>query len=96
MFHNQGLMTISLLFRVLLTSKIEQYRSFWNGQWVLVAAPGTCSNRTYKTATFCFLDQLVFYVFNPALIGSNLAETITYQSLISLWVPYDSIATAES
>ncbi|KAH9771905.1 protein PIN-LIKES 3 [Citrus sinensis] len=31
------------------------------------------------------LNNLVFYVFNPALIGSNLAETITYQSLISLW-----------
>lgn len=31
------------------------------------------------------LNNLVFYVFNPALIGSNLAETITYQRLISLW-----------
>ncbi|KAD7479066.1 hypothetical protein E3N88_02202 [Mikania micrantha] len=31
------------------------------------------------------VNELVFFVFNPALVGSNLANTITYESLISLW-----------
>ncbi|KAI3704465.1 hypothetical protein L1987_74685 [Smallanthus sonchifolius] len=31
------------------------------------------------------VNELVFYVHNPALVGSNLAKTITYESLISLW-----------
>ncbi|MFS8009892.1 putative membrane transport protein [Helianthus anomalus] len=31
------------------------------------------------------VNELVFFVFNPALVGSNLAKTITYESLISLW-----------
>ncbi|EXB56257.1 Uncharacterized transporter [Morus notabilis] len=31
------------------------------------------------------LNTVVFYVFNPALVGSNLANTITYQSMITLW-----------
>lgn len=26
-------------------------------------------------------EQLVFFVFNPALVGSNLASTITYESV---------------
>ncbi|EXB56256.1 Uncharacterized transporter [Morus notabilis] len=31
------------------------------------------------------LNTIVFYVFNPALVASNLASTITYQSMIKLW-----------
>ncbi|OMO86957.1 Auxin efflux carrier [Corchorus capsularis] len=31
------------------------------------------------------LNKLVFYVFAPALVGTNLAETITYESLFTLW-----------
>ncbi|KAK9049952.1 hypothetical protein SSX86_031079 [Deinandra increscens subsp. villosa] len=31
------------------------------------------------------VNELVFFVFNPSLVGSNLAQTITYESLISLW-----------
>lgn len=31
------------------------------------------------------LNTVVFYVFNPALVGSNLAKTITYESMIKLW-----------
>ncbi|KAL8211223.1 hypothetical protein R6Q57_005660 [Mikania cordata] len=31
------------------------------------------------------VNELVFFVFNPALVGSNLAKTVTYESLISLW-----------
>lgn len=34
-----------------------------------------------------FIDeQVAFFVFNPALVGSSLAETITYDSMIKLWV----------
>ncbi|XP_071735353.1 protein PIN-LIKES 3-like isoform X2 [Rutidosis leptorrhynchoides] len=31
------------------------------------------------------VNELVFFVFNPALVGSNLAKTITYESLVALW-----------
>ncbi|XP_058220490.1 protein PIN-LIKES 4-like isoform X2 [Rhododendron vialii] len=31
------------------------------------------------------MNSIVFYVFNPALVGSNLAQTITYGSLVELW-----------
>ncbi|KAM5574011.1 hypothetical protein ABKV19_013498 [Rosa sericea] len=31
------------------------------------------------------LNTIVFYVFTPALIGTNLAETITYDSMVKLW-----------
>ncbi|KAL5557655.1 hypothetical protein UlMin_033866 [Ulmus minor] len=31
------------------------------------------------------LNSVVFYVFNPALVGSNLSRTITYESMVKLW-----------
>lgn len=31
------------------------------------------------------LNQLVFYVFTPALVASNLADTITSSNIVSLW-----------
>ncbi|KAK9928514.1 hypothetical protein M0R45_025646 [Rubus argutus] len=31
------------------------------------------------------LNTIVFYVFTPAMIAANLAETITYDSMIKLW-----------
>nr|XP_043634968.1 protein PIN-LIKES 3-like isoform X2 [Erigeron canadensis] len=31
------------------------------------------------------VNNLVYFVFNPALVGSNLSSTITYESIISLW-----------
>ncbi|KAI3794432.1 hypothetical protein L1987_37064 [Smallanthus sonchifolius] len=31
------------------------------------------------------VNELVFFVFNPSIVASNLAGTITYESLISLW-----------
>ncbi|KAK9928507.1 hypothetical protein M0R45_025640 [Rubus argutus] len=31
------------------------------------------------------LNTVAFYVFNPALVGSSLAKTITYHSVIKLW-----------
>ncbi|KAK8671566.1 hypothetical protein V6N13_038159 [Hibiscus sabdariffa] len=31
------------------------------------------------------LNNLVFYVLGPALVGSNLAETVTFQSFVNLW-----------
>ncbi|KAF4365387.1 hypothetical protein G4B88_014937 [Cannabis sativa] len=32
-----------------------------------------------------YLNTIVFYVFSPALVGSSLANTITYDSMIKLW-----------
>ncbi|KAB2631974.1 transporter-like [Pyrus ussuriensis x Pyrus communis] len=31
------------------------------------------------------LNTVVFYVFSPALVGSNLAKTITYESMVKMW-----------
>ncbi|XP_022132393.1 protein PIN-LIKES 3-like [Momordica charantia] len=31
------------------------------------------------------LNEVVFYVFNPALVSSNLAETITYDNMVKMW-----------
>ncbi|GJR02211.1 protein PIN-LIKES 3 [Tanacetum coccineum] len=31
------------------------------------------------------INNIVFFVFNPALVGSNLASTITYESMMSMW-----------
>ncbi|KAI5660869.1 hypothetical protein M9H77_20192 [Catharanthus roseus] len=31
------------------------------------------------------LNNIVFFVFNPALVSSNLAKTITYESLAKVW-----------
>lgn len=33
----------------------------------------------------CFCPQVVFYVFNPALVSSNLAETITYDNMVKMY-----------
>ncbi|TQE08772.1 hypothetical protein C1H46_005620 [Malus baccata] len=30
------------------------------------------------------LNTVVFYVFSPALVGSNIAQTITYQSMVKM------------
>ncbi|XAR64680.1 hypothetical protein NMG60_11008455 [Bertholletia excelsa] len=31
------------------------------------------------------MNKIVFYVFNPALVYSNLAQTVTYESMTKLW-----------
>ncbi|XP_020227003.1 protein PIN-LIKES 3 [Cajanus cajan] len=31
------------------------------------------------------VNHLVHYVFNPALVGGNLADTITFENVVSLW-----------
>ncbi|KAL5563815.1 hypothetical protein UlMin_033562 [Ulmus minor] len=35
---------------------------------------------------------IVFYVFNPVLVSSNISRTITYQSMVKLWVPTPFLA----
>ncbi|XWS66268.1 hypothetical protein CRYUN_Cryun05aG0185000 [Craigia yunnanensis] len=32
-----------------------------------------------------YLNKIVFYLFGPSLVASNLAETITFKSLVTLW-----------
>ncbi|KAL2334141.1 hypothetical protein Fmac_015354 [Flemingia macrophylla] len=40
------------------------------------------------------VNQLVFYVFNPSLVGSNLAKTITFESVLRLWfMPVNVLCT---
>ncbi|KZV32192.1 hypothetical protein F511_28894 [Dorcoceras hygrometricum] len=40
------------------------------------------------------LNNIVFYVFNPALVYSNLAKTITYESMVKLWyMPFNILFT---
>ncbi|KAG4951913.1 hypothetical protein JHK85_045780 [Glycine max] len=40
------------------------------------------------------VNQLVFYVFNPSLVGSNLAKTITFESIVQLWfMPLNILCT---
>ncbi|MED6196653.1 hypothetical protein PIB30_049398 [Stylosanthes scabra] len=40
------------------------------------------------------LNILAFYVLNPALIASNLASTITYDSMVKLWfMPFNILIT---
>ncbi|KAL2334139.1 hypothetical protein Fmac_015352 [Flemingia macrophylla] len=40
------------------------------------------------------VNQLVFYVFNPSLVGTNLAKTITFESVVQLWfMPVNIFAT---
>ncbi|RDY09086.1 Protein PIN-LIKES 3, partial [Mucuna pruriens] len=40
------------------------------------------------------LNQLVFYVFNPPLVGSNLADTITFEKVVKLWfMPVNILCT---
>lgn len=40
------------------------------------------------------LNGVVFYVFNPALVSSNLAETITYNSMVEMWfMPFNILIT---
>ncbi|WCJ32877.1 Auxin efflux carrier family protein [Euphorbia peplus] len=40
------------------------------------------------------INQLVFYVLNPSLVGSNLAKTVTYQSFLLLWfMPFNVLIT---
>ncbi|XVF82857.1 hypothetical protein PTKIN_Ptkin16aG0084000 [Pterospermum kingtungense] len=41
-----------------------------------------------------YLNKLEFYLFNPALLVSNLAGTITYKSVVTLWfMPLNIILT---
>lgn len=40
------------------------------------------------------MNNVVFYVFNPALVYSNLAKTITYESMVKLWfMPFNILLT---
>ncbi|XP_059291878.1 protein PIN-LIKES 3-like [Lycium ferocissimum] len=40
------------------------------------------------------LNNIVFFVFNPALVSSNLAKTITYESLKKVWfMPFNILFT---
>ncbi|XP_038896957.1 protein PIN-LIKES 3-like [Benincasa hispida] len=40
------------------------------------------------------LNGVVFYVFNPALVSSNLAETITYNNMVKMWfMPFNILIT---
>ncbi|KAA0064670.1 hypothetical protein IC582_015200 [Cucumis melo] len=40
------------------------------------------------------LNGVVFYVFNPALVASNLAETITYNNMVKMWfMPFNILIT---
>ncbi|KAK7346256.1 hypothetical protein VNO80_20771 [Phaseolus coccineus] len=40
------------------------------------------------------VNQLVFYVFNPSLVGTNLAKTITLESVVQLWfMPFNILST---
>ncbi|KAK4484014.1 hypothetical protein RD792_011227 [Penstemon davidsonii] len=40
------------------------------------------------------LNNIAFFVFNPALVSSNLAKTITYQSMAKLWfMPFNILFT---
>ncbi|KAK4261613.1 hypothetical protein QN277_004583 [Acacia crassicarpa] len=40
------------------------------------------------------VNHMVFYVFNPAMVGDNLAKTITWESLKSVWfMPFNVLAT---
>ncbi|KAA8514724.1 hypothetical protein F0562_017903 [Nyssa sinensis] len=40
------------------------------------------------------LNIIVFFVFNPALVYSNLAKTITYESMVKLWfMPFNILIT---
>ncbi|CAH8258365.1 unnamed protein product [Arabidopsis lyrata] len=32
-----------------------------------------------------YLNNIVFYVFGPSLIGSRLADSVTYESLVKMW-----------
>ena len=36
-------------------------------------------------------EQLVFYIFYPALVASNLADTVTASSLATMWVQFCSL-----
>ncbi|KAL4577812.1 hypothetical protein LXL04_013926 [Taraxacum kok-saghyz] len=41
-----------------------------------------------------YVNNVVFFVSNPALVGSNLAQTITLESIISMWfMPVNIIIT---
>ncbi|XP_004509473.1 protein PIN-LIKES 3-like [Cicer arietinum] len=40
------------------------------------------------------MNNLVFYVFNPSLVGSNLAETLTSENVLTLWfMPVNILST---
>lgn len=40
------------------------------------------------------LNNITFFVFNPALVYSNLAKTITYESMVELWfMPFNILIT---
>ncbi|XP_073133717.1 protein PIN-LIKES 3-like [Henckelia pumila] len=40
------------------------------------------------------LNNVVFYVFNPSLVYSNLAKSITYESMVKLWfMPFNILFT---
>lgn len=40
------------------------------------------------------VNDLVFYVFNPSLVGSNLAETLTSDNVLTLWfMPVNVLST---
>ncbi|GER39288.1 auxin efflux carrier family protein [Striga asiatica] len=40
------------------------------------------------------LNNITFFVFNPALVSSNLAKTITYDSMVKMWfMPFNILFT---
>ncbi|CAJ1942147.1 unnamed protein product [Sphenostylis stenocarpa] len=40
------------------------------------------------------VNQLVFYVFNPSLVSTKLAKTITFESVVQMWfMPFNILST---
>ncbi|XP_011099968.1 protein PIN-LIKES 1 isoform X2 [Sesamum indicum] len=40
------------------------------------------------------LNNIIFFVFNPALVSSNLAKEITYESMVKMWfMPFNILIT---
>ncbi|KAF5955860.1 hypothetical protein HYC85_008716 [Camellia sinensis] len=61
------------------SSQIENRRQ-WKYRRRICSCSWTCDG-----AQEIPVEEIVFFVFNPTLVGSNLAKTITYESLIKLW-----------
>ncbi|KAL5818890.1 hypothetical protein ACOSQ4_022732 [Xanthoceras sorbifolium] len=61
-------------------------------------------NGTFRTVLCCFyassentrnqLNNVIFYVFSPALVGSTVAKTITFKTVVLLWfMPFNILVT---
>ncbi|RYQ91591.1 hypothetical protein Ahy_B09g097549 [Arachis hypogaea] len=64
----------------------SSFQNFHNHELVFLYIEKVKASLNVKNIShYTSKEELVHYVFNPALVGGNLADTITFENFVTLW-----------